>query len=533
MSKIGTITINKLRPAIKKQLYILFFLLFIGISFLYKKQKVDFDKCGLPPTESTFVKEDMEEVKKDLDKKRWLVNLHKCAPQTNWKSVEAQTASTKYSKLIDEGKLNDNKSSGVVTIADGKLIGQWAERGSNNQAGSITYTAYDHYEKKLYASSAGGSLWKGDISGLNWEVFNDQLRFDQRFLAVIPQENGPSKILAGLNGVPHIYYNEVWQRVGGFDNASQLNTKDLTILNNGEEIFFLGQRNATDLVSLYYSNDFGNSFVNLRNFSTTHLNQIAITGRSTDNVLHIIERSSNLKSKLYRWEPISSKLDLINSNTNVEFGSLDNVNLQTGSNPNELYLYNRDKELLKTTDGGKNWITKSQLPVEPWEDGIFVSKSNPDRLIIPNVEGYRSHSGGTNWEKINDWIEYYDNVSIKLHADLMHIAEYSENGQDFIVIGSHGGLNISYDNGQNFSNIGLQNLNVSQYYDAKTYPKDPRYLFGGSQDQGLQRTLLLKKVQPTLLKCSAVILVTYNLLMITKVYGVYSLEDLLFTMKIL
>ena len=72
----------------------------------------------------------------------------------------------------------------------------------------------------------------------------------------------------------------------------------------------------------------------------------------------------------------------------------------------------------------------------------------------------------------------------------MAIDEYSTpDGTPFTIIANHGGISISYDYGVNNQNIGLDGLNVSQYYSVRTDPTDPSVIYAGSQDQGIQRTI--------------------------------------------
>ncbi|NNL91397.1 MAG: T9SS type A sorting domain-containing protein [Saprospiraceae bacterium] len=442
----------------------------------------------LQPTESTYVKEDMEEVKEKLNKKQWLNNLHKCAPGTNWKSIEAETALNKY---YNQYTRLESKSNDVINIADGTLIGQWHERGSNNLAGSITHTAFDNLNNKLYALSSGGSLWKGSIDGLSWEVVNQELRFDNRFLIITENNIGESRIIAAINGIP--YYMDIsegkWVKSFGFTNINSLLTKSPIKINNGDDIFYLAQESENDNISLYHSSNYGMSFFNIRNFNTTHLREITLAANVSTSDLFIIEQSSNVRSKIYQWEDVSQKLDLVNANSTIDFGFLGEVNLNVHPSNNDLMAFNKNNKLLKSSNFGETWTTVSTLPVTPWQDGLFISQYYPSKILMPNVEAYRSHNSGLSWEKVNDWIEYYDNPSVKLHADIMHIAEYHNGQTSFIVVANHGGLSISYDGGQNFSNIGMNNLNVSQYYSVKTYPRDSRYIFAGSQDQGIQRTI--------------------------------------------
>ncbi len=128
------------------------------------------------------------------------------------------------------------------------------------------------------------------------------------------------------------------------------------------------------------------------------------------------------------------------------------------------------------------------MPTNPWDVSLFVSERNPDLLLYGEVECYRSSDGGYNFNRINGWAEYYDNVPLKLHADIMYFSEVVDyQGLSFILISNHGGLSITTDEAITNSNISMSGLNVSQYYDVATDPLDNRTIYAGSQDQGFQR----------------------------------------------
>ena len=123
--------------------------------------------------------------------------------------------------------------------------------------------------------------------------------------------------------------------------------------------------------------------------------------------------------------------------------------------------------------------------------GLYVCPSDPGKMIFGEVNAYRSINGGGNWSKINDWSDYYGDIETKLHADIMTVKEFRDiSGKPFLLNGNHGGLYFSDDYGKSHINIGLYNLNVSQYYDVRSYPSDHRRVFAGSQDQGQQRGVI-------------------------------------------
>ena len=110
-------------------------------------------------------------------------------------------------------------------------------------------------------------------------------------------------------------------------------------------------------------------------------------------------------------------------------------------------------------------------------------------MMMGAVECFRSFNGGHDWQVVNNWSEYYNNINEKLHADMMYFREFEKSdGTTFLLNSNHGGLNITKDQYNTIANLGLIGLNVSQYYDVVSLPSDPSVIFAGTQDQGFQRS---------------------------------------------
>jgi len=70
-------------------------------------------------------------------------------------------------------------------------------------------------------------------------------------------------------------------------------------------------------------------------------------------------------------------------------------------------------------------------------------------------------------------------------------------GEEFTLVPNHGGIYVSYDNLNNLSNISMQDLNTGQFYDVLTDPNTGALIYGGTQDQGFQRTLSGDSPEPS------------------------------------
>ena len=472
---------------------------YILFSFLLILLGCNNDKSfyGYKPTDKIAVKKDMEEIKESLDKKSWLEAIHKSAPETDWRVIESKNA---YRNYINTPLPHKSK----VTIAD-VITAEWEERGSVNQAGSIIKTAFDHIEERLYAISDGGSIWSASASNirvgesLDWSVFEDKLRFNGRFLEVVYPQDDQARIISAINGIPQ--YKEgigLWSQAQGFENVERLIAiDDPLILGDGKDIFFLGQESPNTNVKLYASNDYGLSYEVVQTFNSNSIHNYGMDSDVAGNTFYLIERKTASSSNIWKWNSDFNLLQIFNGNTSVGFGSEGRANIKTSVNNNMLHLYvlNGDNNLYRSINNGISWQYLYHFPDDThyWEGGLFISKIDPDLMIMCGVEAIMSRDGGSRWNVINGYEEYYEDIQHKLHADIMSVEEYDEGSFSFMTICNHGGISSSIDLAHNIDNIGLNGLNVSQYYSVRTMPDDDRYIFAGSQDQGLQRAFVFEE----------------------------------------
>ena len=137
-------------------------------------------------------------------------------------------------------------------------------------------------------------------------------------------------------------------------------------------------------------------------------------------------------------------------------------------------------ELYSSTDGGTTW-TKTH---DDYLDGLYnsygyyfgvisVNPVNSEEVYIAGVPILRSEDGGQTFKNING-----QNV----HVD-HHIIWINPENPKHIVNGNDGGINISYDKGDNW--IKCNSPSVGQFYyinadNARTYN-----VYGGTQDNGV------------------------------------------------
>ena len=137
-------------------------------------------------------------------------------------------------------------------------------------------------------------------------------------------------------------------------------------------------------------------------------------------------------------------------------------------------------EVYVSVDGGSKW-TKTH---DGYLDGVFnsygyyfgmieVAPDDPNQLYIMGVPILRSDDGGVNWTNAGG-----DNV----HAD-HHALWLNPKRPGHIINGNDGGINISYDAGENWSKC--NSPAVGQFYYINADMDTPYNVYGGTQDNGV------------------------------------------------
>ncbi len=456
------------------------FTLAVGLKSCSKVQNSTHSEKNVIPVPTEVVQnmnnEEQYENRKDL----WLESLHKTAPNENWKEINEQN----FTILAKQRSHQQQKS--VEQFANGYLEGEWFERGSNNQAGNLMNVDFENNSELIYGIAVNGSLWRSNLNGTSWQVLNNNLLFDTDIIKVIELSAGQRRIFVSKG--KQIKYSDdegqTWQNANGFNNS------------NGKAIDFiqLNDVNST-LVYLYYDAD-------------VPINKVAVSvdnGLTFNDVQYLAFASSNghkASMAMYHNGTKAYVLDANNGMYVYENGSSNQISVGSGFSAGNyfkleavatpldttLYVLRNKSELYKSTDNGMTFNLVSTLPVNSWNVGIEVAEDDPNQVYFGEVELYRSVDGGVNFTH-NNWTDYYNDVANEVHADIMRLKSFVKNdGTEFCLICNHGGISISYDHLQTTQNIGLNNLNIGQFYDVITNPLDANRMYGGTQDQGLQYT---------------------------------------------
>ncbi|MEM9821286.1 MAG: T9SS type A sorting domain-containing protein [Bacteroidota bacterium] len=463
--------------------------LFFSLAYFYF-EKAPSQPNQPMPTDGTIVVVNEEEGDNQSKREAWFELMHRTAPDVNWRKIEYQNQITRHQARKNEAT---ESSGGNEVLADGNLEGEWRERGSINQSGSVFETLYDEDSDQIYTISAGGTLWKGERDGSNWEVINQDLKFNPGLLQFVQMESHKRMIAligqfphysddGGLNWIP----SEGIQAFDGWARSKWIHQ----LPDENQSIFLISRPDAWSAFKVYKSTDQGETFTSIISLVSSDQDRYALCKPHHSNELYLIEKINNNFTGFYRIDPVTNEIDTLEVTNQFSFQG-GRANLYASKISDELtrfYAYDGNGNVYISEDSGTTWILQGTTPERPWEVGIYVSPSNPDFLLTGGIECHKSYDAGKTWETMNGWGEYYDDVVTKLHADMMVFHEVQTvDGDTVTLVSNHGGLSISYDQMAHVENISLAGLNVSQYYDVRTDPTWPYLFYGGSQDQGFQR----------------------------------------------
>lgn len=443
------------------------------------------------PTGKTLVHQNGEDEGMSVWRKKWIDLMHG-GEQSQWKTIEDQNQKDIYRRWLG---MKANVRSENEYVADGNIYGKWSERGSSNNAGNIMAVTFDPENQDIYATGGGGPIFKGNLESVEWTLVNDKLRFSTQLLSFARLSDGTKRLISAVNGIPHYSDDggKMWVASTGVISTTEDHIYKAQI-NNLDHIFILTKKDYWSDIYVYASFDHGETFQTIKYFNTSDTRNISLTVNGVNNSVYLIEQLDVDKSNIYKFDYSSKAFNKVADQAAFGFGEDGRANLQavTYRDTTLMYAFDNKKQLYISKDEGKRWSWISPLPENPWDIGLYVCPSDPRKMFFGEVDAFRSTNGGIGWARINNWWEYYDNIYEKLHADIMTIKEFkTKSGKPFVLFGNHGGIHYSEDYGSTTANLGLFGLNVSQYYDVRTYPSNPYYIFAGSQDQGQQRGAIL------------------------------------------
>ena len=148
------------------------------------------------------------------------------------------------------------------------------------------------------------------------------------------------------------------------------------------------------------------------------------------------------------------------------------------SSPNVVYLvteYPTAGTLFRSDDYGETWRMvndEKDINFRPfYYSDVFVDPSDENTLYSLSGGLFKSTDGGRT----------FDRIAQDVHGDHQSLWIDPEDGER-VLSGSDGGMQVSYDGGENFHIF--RNVSLAQYYHVFVDDRDPYYVCGGLQDNG-------------------------------------------------
>ena len=230
---------------------------------------------------------DFQRMKEDdpnykIERQKWMEEMHRAAPGIDWRKLNADFREQKYQlkksqieQLLQSGFKRDRLL--TDTIAQGKMVGEWIERGSNNLAGRMMTCDIDWETGLLYNASHGGNIWRGTLNGEDWTCLNNNKQMlDINLLKVI--KIGDTKRIFAISGRRGFYSDNeglTWEESTGLEKPKNWGGVKRAIMANDEAktIYFLGNEwdyeNSKSISCIYKSTDHGETFEEVYKFTLT------------------------------------------------------------------------------------------------------------------------------------------------------------------------------------------------------------------------------------------------------------------------
>ncbi len=421
------------------------------------------------PTEH-WQNEDAEQRNK-LARHQWVEQMHRAAPDVDWREVERdnglQRQQLRREAIARHGRDDDSR---------------WTETGSRNLAGRMHAVALSANGDSLYGGSSRGGVWKGSLWGEGWRPLSDNLYGGAHGLAVAGGLGGDPEVVTSITDNGLVNYSEdggvSWHWPSGI--PASLNEARRVVRDPADpDRVYLMIRPSSATV-LYRSDDAGRSYAPVLTLPTPAgdfwLDRIS--GGAVYVLAGNLLRVSHDQGG--SWVDVGS----------IGVGSVSGVVL-TASEAGSPTFYAAVRvsgvwSLYRSLDGGLNWEYRHAINDFWWT--LCASIVERDIVLFGGVECWRSTNGGASFTRINGWAEYYGDPLNKLHADLPGLDCVWTGSDEIFYVATDGGLYRSDDGMATVTNISLEGLGVSQYYDTHTSSNDPDLILAGSQDQGYQRS---------------------------------------------
>ncbi len=354
----------------------------------------------------------------------------------------------------------------------------------------------------IFAGTASGGVWQTENGGISWKPVFDEAPLQSVGSIAINQKN-PAEIWVGTGeGNPRNSHNSgdgIYKSIDGGKTWMDMGLKNTRLIHR----IIIDKENPNTVYAGVLGSAWGPS-KDRGVYKTTdggvNWEKILYVGEEVGVADMVVDPSNPNKLIVAMWEfgrkpwtfnsgGKDSGMHLtydggktwkkISAKEGLPKGELGRMGLAFApSKPNIVYALIEAKEnaFYKSTDGGEKWkkmATDDKIGNRPfYYSDIFVDPHNENRIISIHSVITKSEDGGKTFESFVGWNVHPDHHAFWIHPD----------DPNFMIDGNDGGLNISYDGGQNWRFA--ENLPLAQFYHIDYDMEIPYNICGGMQDNG-------------------------------------------------
>ena len=390
----------------------------------------------------------------------------------------------------------------------------WKFAGCVNIGGRITdIEMHASDQQTIYAGTATGGVFKSTNAGTSWfPVFDSALSLSIGDVAIAPSNpeilyvgtgeangGGGSSTYDGLGVYKSTDAGSTWTH-SGLDEIG--NTGRIVIdPKDPQKVFVAAMGDLYGKTSdrgIYRTTDGGSTWQKVLFVSdSTGAIDIVINPRNPDTLYAALwERVRTINRETYggascnvyrsfdggtTWTKLSNGLPAASGNSG-------RIGLAISeSSPNIVYAIYADKTgyfsgIYKTINDGNSWSRVNDGTLSNmfssygwWFGRVHVDPTNPDVIFAIGFDLYKSTNGGSSWTNIGG------SVHVDHHAVYVH-----PKNPNFVVLGNDGGVYLSKNAASSWTHVA--NLPITQFYTCEVDAKNPQRLYGGAQDNGVNRT---------------------------------------------
>lgn len=349
-----------------------------------------------------------------------------------------------------------------------------------------------------YAGQAGGGVWKTTDAGNTWLCVSDSSFTSSSVGGLAVSKSNPNIVYAGMGEVEmrnnisfgdgvykSVDAGKTWKHMGLKQSyaigtvAVDPQNPDIVYVAALGKIFGANKERG-----LYRSKDGGESWQQVLSADdSTGCVDVKIDPSNPLVIYASMWRahrtpyslsSGGKGSGLYKSSDGGTTWKLISENPGMPKGPMGKIICSISPvNPQRLFaiVENEHGGVFRSDDGGANWSvvsTLNDLTQRPWYfSQIFADTKNENIVYILNVEFWKSIDGGASWSRVRN--RHGDNHDMWVNPD---------NDNNWIM-GDDGGPQITFDAGNNFSDIALP---TAQFYHVNLDNDFPYNVYGAQQD---------------------------------------------------